>query len=379
MNDNIKKIAEAYAAECNVEQLDLLRTLGKIPAPSHQEDKRVAFLVDWWKSVGAEDITVDDMKNVIVKYGPQDGELVVFAAHTDIVFPDTEELPMFEENGILHAPGIGDDTSNLVCMLMAAKYVIQNKLTPEVGLLFVANSCEEGLGNLDGTKQLFKDYGGRIREFISFDGYTPQCTYSAVGSYRYEISCKTVGGHSYVNFGNPNAIEILAKLIEKLYEIKAPTEEFTTYNVGVISGGSTVNSIAQQASMMYEFRSSSQKCLDQMEKMFTEAVDSCRDCGGELEVKVLGIRPGNGDIDKDALAAFTARNSEVISAFYEGELDYAAYSTDSNIPLSMGIPANTIGAMVGAKAHTREEWVELKSLTPGLKIALSLMLGYCGK
>lgn len=376
MDQEIKRLAEQYADACMSEEVELLRTLGKIPAPSHHEDLRAAFCRDWFISQGAKDVSIDKAKNVICKLGPQDGDLVVFAAHTDVVFPDMETLPMHEADGKLHAPGIGDDTSNLVNLMMSAKYLLQNGLQPKCGLLLVANACEEGLGNLDGTKELFATYGTRIKAFYSFDGYTPQCCSSAVGSYRYKITCKTTGGHSYLNFGDPNAIEILCRLVEKLYQIEPPTEVKTTYNVGRFEGGTTVNSVPQEASMLYEFRSTSQKCLETMEQRFNTVVDSCRGLGGELSVELLGVRPGNGPLDAQALKAFTDRTADIISTFYDGELDFAAYSTDSNVPLSLGIPANTVGTVRGAGAHTREEWVELDSLYAGLKIALSLMLQY---
>lgn len=376
MDQEIKRLAEQYADACMREEVELLRTLGKIPAPSHHEDLRAAFCRDWFISQGAKDVSIDKAKNVICKLGPQDGDLVVFAAHTDVVFPDMETLPMHEADGKLHAPGIGDDTSNLVNLMMSAKYLLQNGLQPKCGLLLVANACEEGLGNLDGTKELFATYGTRIKAFYSFDGYTPQCCSSAVGSYRYKITCKTTGGHSYLNFGDPNAIEILCRLVEKLYQIEPPTEVKTTYNVGRFEGGTTVNSVPQEASMLYEFRSTSQKCLETMEQRFNAVVDSCRGLGGELSVELLGVRPGNGPLDAQALKAFTDRTADIISTFYDGELDFAAYSTDSNVPLSLGIPANTVGTVRGAGAHTREEWVELDSLYAGLKIALSLMMQY---
>ena len=128
MDQTIRHLAEQYAEACYPELTDLLRTLGKIPSPTRHEDLRAAFCRDWFLLHGAKDVTIDAAKNVICKIGPQDGELIVFAAHTDIVFPDTETLPLREENGILYGPGIGDDTSNLVNLMMATKYLLQNGL-----------------------------------------------------------------------------------------------------------------------------------------------------------------------------------------------------------------------------------------------------------
>lgn len=377
MNKKIKELAEQYASEMVEEQKELLKTLGVIPAPSHQEDMRAAFCRDWFLKQGAEDVRIDEAKNVICRLGDKDAEeLVVFAAHTDIVFPDTTQLPLREENGRLYAPGIGDDTSNLVNLMLGAKYVIKNNLKPKYGILFVANACEEGLGNLDGTKALFAACGSKIKAFYSFDGYTPQCCSSAVGSYRYRITCKTKGGHSYINFGDPNALEILCDLTERLYKIEPPKEAYTTYNIGRMEGGTTVNSVAQEAYMLYEFRSTSQKCLEEMERRFNAAVESVRGRGGEIQVELLGVRPGNGPVDADALQEFTAHTADVIGTWYHDEIDFDAYSTDSNVPLSLGILANTVGTVRGALAHTREEWIDISSLPDGLKIALSLMLEY---
>ena len=363
-----------YAETCRAEQLDLLRTLGRIPAPTRQEDLRAAFCRDWFLANGFPDVRIDAAKNVICEIGPQGGDLMVFAAHTDVVFPDTDPLPMREENGRLYAPGVGDDTANLVNLMLAARYLL--RCSPRRGFLIVANACEEGLGNLDGTKALFAAYGDRIRTFFSFDGYMPRCVDGAVGSHRWRITCRTRGGHSWSDFGQPNAIEILCGLVERLYRIVPPAEARTTFNVGRFEGGSTVNSIAQEASVLYEYRSVSQTCLEIMEKRFREAVDACRDRGGELTVELLGVRPGDGPVDPAAQAAFTERNAALIRDFWDGSVELGPASTDSNVPLSLGVPANTIGTVRGGLAHTREEWVDLASLTPGLKLALALMLQY---
>ena len=376
MNQTIKSIVEEYAEAHYAEACGLLRTLGRIPAPTRQEERRAAFCRDWLLAQGAADVEIDDAKNVICRIGPQTGDLVVFAAHTDVVFPDLDPLPMREEGGRLYAPGIGDDTANLVNLLLGAKYLLQKGVSGKRGVLIVANACEEGLGNLDGTKALFARYGDRIKAFYSFDCCMPACIDRAVGSYRYKITCRTRGGHSYGAFGAPNAIEILCKLVEKLYALEPPREEKTTYNVGRFEGGSTVNSIAQEASILYEFRSASQACLERMEALFRRTVDECCGLGGELEVELLGVRPGSGPVDPAALAAFTARSAELIEAFCGEPAAIHAASTDSNVPLSLGIPANTIGAVRGGLEHTRQEWMELESLKPGLKIVLALMLNY---
>ncbi len=376
MKNALKTLVESYVTEHIEEAEELLNELGKIPAPSRQEDKRAAFCREWLIAQGAKDVTIDEAKNVICKINCEgQKDLAVFMAHMDIVFPDLEPLTVTQKGRKLYAPGIGDDTSNLVNLLMAAKYILKNEPKLNMGFLIVANACEEGLGNLDGCKEIVKTYGDQIKAFYSFDGYMSQCTNIAVGSHRYKITVKTSGGHSWLNFGEPNAIEILCNLVEKLYALEVPSEAKTTYNVGCIQGGTTVNTVAQEASMLFEFRSTSQKCLELMHQKLEETIEAMR---GEFQIttELLGVRPGNGDIDQEALKAYTEKSKEIIREFYEGDLDCDAYSTDANIPLSIGILANTIGTVKGACAHTREEWVDLDSLPAGMKIALSILLQY---
>lgn len=367
---------EQYVAEHCQEAKELLMELGKIPAPSHREEKRAEYVRSWLLTQGARDVTIDKAKNVICRIGLEEyEEIVVFMAHMDIVFPDLEPLSMRQEKERLYAPGIGDDTANLVNLLMGAKYLIEKRPKLKMGFLIVANSCEEGLGNLEGCKEIMNTYGSRVKAFYSFDGYLPQCTNVAVGSQRYKITVRTEGGHSWSKFGKTNAIAVISELVHKFYQMEVPTEARTTYNVGRIEGGTTINSIAQEASILFEFRSTSQHCLEIMEKKMK---DILADFQGDYEMttELLGVRPGNGELDQKELETYTRMSEKIIRECSGKEANLAASSTDANIPLSMGMPANTIGTITGAKSHTREEWVDLDSLPTGMKIVLRLMLHY---
>lgn len=367
----LKEAAEKFVQEHIEETKELLRTIGKIPSPSHEEDKRAAYVKGWLEGIGAEGVYIDAAKNVVWPVQVREGEPVaVVMAHTDIVFPDTEELAMREEDGKLYAPGIGDDTANLVNLLMAAKYLTEQRSRMKQGLLIVANSCEEGLGNLKGTRQIMEDYAGRVKELISLDGSMTWCINDAVGSHRYRVHIQAEGGHSYGNFGNQNAIACMAELIHDLYQVEVPDEAKTTYNVGSVTGGTTVNSIAEECEILYEFRSESRSCLAKMEETFEQIVEAHRAKGVQIEVEVLGIRPCRGDVPEEALNELTARVSEIMSHYTDQEIGTGAASTDANIPLSMGIPAVTYGTYRGKGAHTRGEWVELFSLQDGQRIAL---------
>lgn len=249
------------------EHFDLLLTMARIPAPSNHEQQRAEFICNWLRNNGGQDAYIDDALNVILPLGvTEEKPLAVFAAHSDIVFPDRSPLPLRIEDGKIHCPGVGDDTASMAALLMMAKYLLETGLQPkECGILIVLDSGEEGLGNLKGIRHLFDTFGQRIREFISFDGGECRCVNRAVGSKRYRICVETEGGHSYGAFGNRNAIAYLASLIDTLYTIKVPPLGKTTYNVGTISGGTSVNTIAQHAEMLYEFRSDEAEALAIME------------------------------------------------------------------------------------------------------------------
>lgn len=351
----------------------LLKTLGKIPAPSHHEEKRAEFILNWLKEQGAEDVSVDCAKNVVLKIGvTKENPLCAVMAHTDIVFEDTSELPMREEDGKLYAPGIGDDTANLVSLLMAAKYIIEKKLTPKCGLLIVANACEEGLGNLKGVNEILKDYEGRIKELISLDCGLGTIINSAVGSMRMKITVKAEGGHSYSDFGNTNAIVQMAGLITRLYEKTPPSSAKTTYNVGVIEGGSTVNSIAGECSLMYEYRSESRECMQEMDGYLMRVLDEFRKKGVHIETEIIGLRPCKGNVDEEKQSALTSRAKTLIESITGKSAGISAASTDANAALALGIPSVTIGAIVGGGAHTRGEWVEICCLSDALAVALGV-------
>ena len=184
----------------------------------------------------------------------------------------------------------------------------------------------------------------------------------------------TEGGHSYSAFGNRNAIAYLASLIDTLYTIKVPPKGKTTYNVGTISGGTSVNTIAQHAEMLYEFRSDEAESLAIMEKHLWAAVEFYRTKGIAVTVTPVGNRPCSGDVDEAAMEDLRRRGSDACLHHYGVPIRYRSGSTDCNIPLSMGIPAICVGTYQGAKSHTREEFVEISSLLPGHKMAMELML-----
>lgn len=366
-----------YAEETEREALDLLMELARIPAPSNQEERRVAFCKAWLERQGAEGLYVDEALNLVCPLGECGGNnpLVVIMAHSDTVFPDLEELPLTVDDTAIHCPGVGDDTAGVVALLMATKYILREKLTPlEGGVLIVINAGEEGLGNLKGSLKIMEDYGDRIRHFYSIDGWNGTMTNVAVGSRRFRVSLSTEGGHSYLAFGSRNAIAYMASLIDSLYTMKPP--QGTTYNVGTIQGGTSVNTIAQHAEMLYEFRSDHLEAMEQMQRHFDACIEYYRRKGIALQVEMIGERPCTGDVDQAEEQAMMDRANRAHLAYYGKEAAFIASSTDCNIPLSKGIPSVCLACFVGHGAHTREEYVLIDSLKPGRKLVMDVMMYY---
>ena len=357
------------------EAFELLKTIAQIPSPSNHEERRMEFCKKWLEDMGAEGVYTDEALNVVYPVGvKENGPVVVFMAHTDVVFPDTDPLPWKEEGGKLCCPGVGDDTANLVNILMIAKYVTQAGLQPAgAGILFVCNSGEEGLGNLKGSRKICEDYGDRIQAFYSFDGKLDSVTNRAVGSSRFLVTAKTQGGHSYGDFGRENAIEKLAAVIEEIYRIQVPAEGKTTFNVGTISGGTSVNTIAQEARMLCEFRSDNKSGLDYTREQFDRNLDR-----PELTVELVGERPCENlsPEAEEKREALLQKAEARLKAATGREVTRQPGSTDCNIPLSLGIPAVCFGAYFGNGAHTREEYVERDSLEIGYGVTFDTVLEY---
>ncbi len=356
--------------------LELIRTLCAIPAPSHHEERRAAFVRDWFMARGMH-AEIDEAKNVLVPMGLERYEdIVVIMAHMDTVFPDMEPMPLREEDGKIFCPGVGDDTTNLAAMMMLAEYL--RDAQPRCGVLFVGDSCEEGLGNLKGCKAIMHAYGSRVKAFLSLDGGVAHVCTHAVGSARYRISVSTQGGHSYADFGAKNAIAVLAEIVSALYAQTVPEipGSRTTYNVGVIEGGTSVNTIAQRACMLYEYRSDNVKCLAQMERQMKAVLEANTPQDASVEVELLGLRPCAEHVDPQAQDMLSRACVDALARYVGGEPELQAASTDCNIPLSMGVPSACFGVYVGEGAHTREEWVDTASICSGMKAAASVLLNW---
>ncbi len=357
--------------------LKLHKELCLIPAPSHFEDERAKYILKYLQDAGIDNAYIDEAKNVICTLGAPSEKMIVFMAHTDTVFPMETPLNYIDDGEKILCPGAGDDTGSLAGMLTCVKYMAEHHIVPKRTLMFVANSCEEGLGNLKGTRQLFKDFGDRIEYLYSFDSKPYGVTNKSVGSHRYRITALTEGGHSFGAFGNRNAIHVLAGIVNDIYEIEVPVigNSKTTYNVGSIEGGTSVNTIAQNASMLCEYRSDDVECLAIMEKKFAAIFEKAKENCLELQVELVGNRPCmSADMDMDKLQEITDRARSIQSKHFEREVEEKSGSTDCNIPHSLAIPAVALANYDGGGTHTREEWVIKESFKPGLRVSMELIL-----
>lgn len=368
---------QAYLSASQEELKALIRALCAIPAPSHHEEKRAVFCKNWFESIGAKGVFIDEALNVVCPHHvTEDGPVTVFMAHTDTVFPDLEPMPFRETEDTFQCPGVCDDTANLAVMMLCARYFIQNDIPGNTGILFVANSCEEGLGNLKGCRAIAQRYGSRLQRLISFDGHSLNAVvHHAVGSHRYQVTVKTEGGHSFVDFGNRNAIAVLSEMVTRLYRIEVPSEpgSKTTYNVGTISGGTSVNTICQEASMLYEYRSDNHLCLRKMQQSFRQVIEAYRAMGIDVEVELLGERPCAANVNEEALEHLKSLAAESILQVTGREAKFVSGSTDCNIPLSLGIPSVCMGVCIASGLHTRGETLQLDSLPQGSQLCMRFL------
>lgn len=352
-----------------------LKELCHIPAPSGFELERAQYCKRWLESCGAQGVYIDEALNAVFPINCEGSErITVFAAHTDTVFPDREPMPYHDDGEKIFCPGVADDTASIVSLLLTAKFFLENNIVPQQGFVFLFNSCEEGLGNLKGTRKFFRDHADRVSAFVTLDSSLNIIVDRAVGSHRYEVTVLTEGGHSFNKFGNQNAIAEISRIVSDIYKIQVPQKPGTktTYNVGTVQGGTSVNTIAQSATILCEYRSDDKECMEDMQREF-QRIFAAAAQRATVQVTMVGDRPCSS-ADPKKVQALTDRLAPIIEDAIGEKILYHSGSTDCNIPLSLGIPALCIGTDIHDKTHTREEWVDKASLKTGLLIAIKTAL-----
>lgn len=357
----------------------------EIPAPTFKEEKRAEYFKQRFTELGLKNARIDAIGNAIGERPGTGGPTLVLAAHLDTVFPEGTDVKVKRNGSILAGPGIGDDCRGLAVILAVARALNEAKIETAGTIIFVANVGEEGLGDLRGTRHLFNtELKGRITHFISVDGTGLSVANTAVGVIRYLVTYRGPGGHSYGAFGLPSPIHAMGRAIEKISRFQVPKQPKTTFNVGKIEGGTSVNSIAHTAWMEMDMRSESVAELAKLETDFKRVVqealdeENARGAGANkltIEMKVVsqrpaGVTPADSPIVKIAMAADAAIG--VNTALRSG-------STDSNIPISLGVPAITIsGGGQGHGAHSLDESFDTTNSHLGTQRALLIALGIVG-
>jgi len=359
----------------------------EIPAPSFKEEVRGRELQRVFQQLGLQNVRVDKAGNVLGDYaGASARPRVVMAAHLDTVFPEGTNVKVKRESAVLHGPGIGDDCRGLAVIVAAVREMKKAKVQTPGTITFVANVGEEGLGDLRGVKELFNStLKDQIDRFVSIDGTGIHVTNVAVGSHRYRVTFSGPGGHSFGAFGMANPMGAMGRAIAKIQEIQVPKQPKTTFNVGRIGGGTSVNSIPFDGWMELDMRSSDPASLAAVDANIQKAIDAAVaeenarwGKPGVITVKkeLVGDRPAgstpeNSPIVKDGLAVATVLGFN--ANLGEG-------STDSNMPMSLHVPAITVGGGGrGHDAHALTESFDTTDAWQGTQYAILLAVSLAQK
>jgi len=364
------------------EMLNEQQRICEIAAPPFEESVRAAELKRLFEKLGLAGVRIDKAGNVIgTRPGANPRPNLVFAAHLDTVFPPGTEVKVTRSGETMSGPGISDDCRGLVVMLGVIRALNEAKINTPGTITFVADVGEEGLGDLRGMKELFgNSLRGSIDKFISVDGTGASITNIGVGSYRYKVTFKGPGGHSYGSFGMANPIQAMGRAIAKIDQFEVPEKPKTTFNVGRVGGGTSVNAIPFEAWMEVDMRSADVKALAALNDKFKAAMDEAvveenKRWNGRGAVSVsselVGLRP----------AGQTPENSPIVRAALEVNRTFGLSenlgegSTDSNVPMNQGIPAITIGGGgLGTGAHSLNERFDSHDSWKGTQRALLLAL-----
>ena len=385
----VRKLLDDVKAD-DARTLAELRQITEIEAPPFKEQARAEYMLARFKALGLTDAALDAEGSVVgLRKGSGGGPVLLIAAHLDTVFPSGTDVKVKEKDGRLYAPGIADDTRGLAVLLSWLKVLNENKVQTTGDLLFVANVGEEGLGDLRGMKRVFRDRPG-IDGMVGLEP-SPMNAITTIGtaSHRYEVQFTGPGGHSFEAFGTASAIHAMGRAIAKIGEVRTPAEPKTTFTVGTVTGGTSVNTIAGDARIAIDIRSNDMASLLETEKKILAilpaavAEENAR-WGADkpaamvrFTTMVFGDRRG-GETAPGARLVQAA--VATIAAFdVKGTPALTGSSTDANVPMSLGIPAIIVGGGGASSGwHTRDEWYDPRDAWQGAQQSLVTVLGLVG-
>jgi acetylornithine deacetylase/succinyl-diaminopimelate desuccinylase-like protein len=374
---------ETNAAAITDEQIRIC----SVPATPFAEQQRAEYLAEKFRELGLSEVTIDEEGNCLGLFrGVAATPLIVVSAHLDTVFAKETDFTVRRDGERLFAPGIADDGCGLVALLAIIQALRAARIQTEGSILFVGTVGEEGEGNLRGVRHLLTRgawANRRIDAFLSFDGPgVDRITNRALGSRRYRVEFSGPGGHSWGDFGLPNPVHALGRAISRLAAYPAPKDPRTTFNVGSVEGGTSVNAIPSRAAMEVDLRSAAETELRRLDAFFRRAMKEALDEENgvrrlgdpplQLQLEVIGERPSGETPADSPLVKLAVEATKLLGV--EPRLDQS--STDSNLPISLGIPAITLGAGGTAGAsHTLAEWYDPRDRERGLKRGLLVILG----
>ena len=356
--------------------VELAITIQQIPAPTFAEKERADFMEARFTTAGLTDVWQDELFNVYGRWpGTSDAPPLVVSAHLDTVFPAETDLTIRREerNGrqLIFGPGLADNATGLAGLLTLLQTLHKYHFQFERDIWFVANSREEGLGDLDGIRAVV-DRFDQATYLVLEGGSIGQIYHPAISVRRYEITAETSGGHSWGNFGDPNAIHIISHLIAAIDQLSIPTEPRTTYNVGLIEGGLSINTIAPTATMLLDLRSAEQSTLTNLVETIETLV---RQANQPADVKVTMRQIGNRPAGRLARQADLVQwAAEALRLVGYRHISYLAGSNDANIPLSRGLSAICIGLANCGNTHRLNEYLDPTYLAYGLSQLLLLVM-----
>ncbi len=385
------KQATAFIASDYDRFVSELIALTEIPAPPFKEAARAKAYARMLGDLGLSDVEIDGEGNAMgVRKGTGDGSMVAVVAHLDTVFPEGTDVKVKRQGTRLAAPGIGDNTRGLALVLAVVRAMNAARFQTANDILIVGNVGEEGEGDLRGVKFLLRKgkYKDRIKQFIAIDGGTQETiTRGGVGSLRYHVTFKGPGGHSYGAFGLVNPAYAMGNAIAKLATVHVPGTPKTTYNVGAVSGGTSINSIPSSVQMAVDLRSEACAELKKLNQAFLgivkQAVDeenrarSTREGKIEADAKLIGDRP----CGETALTSPIVQTASAVVSAFDMRPDYSISSTDSNVPMNMGLPAITIGrGGPGGRSHSPDEWTDVAKgdVTRAVEVATAIIVAVAG-
>ncbi|MGA9039052.1 MAG: M20/M25/M40 family metallo-hydrolase [Terriglobales bacterium] len=368
--------------------------MARIAAPPFGEAARGTWLKQRFDELGLEDVQVDDVGNVLGRLPGIGKRCVTLSAHIDTVFPAGTPLNIRQQGSRLYGPGVSDNGAGLTALLAVAAALGSNRISNSLPVLFVGNVGEEGEGDLRGMRHIFADprWKNSITCSLVLDGAgSDTIVAEALGSRRFEVIVRGPGGHSWSDFGSPNPIPVLARAIQSFTQTPVPSSPKTTFNIGVIRGGTSVNSIPESASMRVDIRSTSMAEMERLERALRQSVDRAveeesqaiekrgssqrRPFGITSEIVAIGNRPA-GELDANSHILQVIR---AVDAHLGNAAQIQRASTDANIPLSLGREAIAIGGGgTGGGAHTLQEWFDCNGRELGLKRILLTLLALTG-